>query len=75
MSQWTKRLMDKTSQGQNVPRTKRSREKTSQGTKRLTLITKFKKNKFCVRKLATYVRKWASYVHSIYDGVFLFWGG
>ena len=25
------------------------------------------KNTFCVRKFATYVRKWVSSVHSIYD--------
>ena len=58
----TKRPTEKTSQGtkrpkgHNVPVTKRPRDKTSQGTKRPTLITKFKKKTFGVRKLATYVR-------------------
>ena len=66
-----KMSQDKTSQGQNVPRQnvpgtkcpkkKRPRDKTS-----YTNYQVFK-NKFCVRKLATYVWTWASSVHSIYD--------
>ena len=52
---------------QNVPRhkvsgTKRLEGQTAPRTKRL------QGQNFCVRKLATYVRKWAASMNSIYDG-------
>ena len=64
----TKHPKDKTSQGtkrpkgQNFPRDKSvPRDKTSYSNYQVF------KSKFCVKKLATYVKKWASSVHSIYD--------
>ena len=45
-------------------------DKTSHGTKRPTLFTKFSKTNFVLENWPhTFVRKWASSVHSIY-----YWG-
>ena len=79
----TKRPKTKRTKEQNVPRhkvpgTKSPKEQNVPGTKRPKgqNVTRYKtsytnyqifKNKFRVRKLATYVRKWASSVHLIYD--------
>ena len=65
-----KTFQDIRSQGQNVPR-----DKTSQGTKRPTLITKFSKTNFGLenwpKMLGNGRHPWTQFM----IGVFLFWGG